>query len=362
MSKREDVRKKAFFDYLYLGDIEGASLCALGHECEYMTAHKPKGGQTTLQEVILGGLAVVTDGRSADNFLKVAVWLLDHGADPHQLATASAEVDEPYEYYIKDKPEQILYVNWVDESTSSLIAAILNAIDELESVEDWADARKWLASFLPILKKAAVASARSDDHVALASFVQDSWYKVLADKETHDLVLQCVDGSVSAHSCVLCQTSCVLRAMLKTRMLEAESRQIQVDCPCAAATTFLELVYMGGTLRKYSIATGLPALDLAHRWQVKGVVYLLERAACRALTKETFGAIAEAAVLKGLVALRSECEWFAREHELHKSEKEFLGSLPEVVVRWLGEVLPQGPSPSRKRIFSLISESADLPL
>ena len=82
----------------------------------------------------------------------------------------------------------------------------------------------------------------------------------------------------------------------------------------AAVKLFLELVYTGGSSADpLPVPDALAALDLAHRWDVVGVVGMLERAITPLIGKTTFSEIAEAAALKDLPLLKSSCVKYAQE-------------------------------------------------
>ena len=83
----------------------------------------------------------------------------------------------------------------------------------------------------------------------------------------------------------------------------------------AAVKLFLELVFTGGTIAAdVTAADALAALELAHRWQVVGVVGMLERALVPLIDLATFSEIAETAAtpLKGLPLLSSSCVKYAQ--------------------------------------------------
>mmetsp|Transcript_67075 Transcript_67075/g.125323 ORF Transcript_67075/g.125323 Transcript_67075/m.125323 type:complete len:353 (-) Transcript_67075:98-1156(-) len=352
MTTPVSVRKKAFFNFITLADLDGAALCSVGHEREFATSHHPETGETTLQALVLAGIggpypAAPTQDVQEARFLKMTVWLLDHGADPHQLHSETGEAKEhKFQYNDGEK----LLCRSDHQSASSLISDVLLKIEMMQKKKtDWEHVQKRLTRFVQAFQKATVATGYMEDQAQVATFVQDLWVKAQADTAAHDLVLVGTDGKTSAHSCMLAHASPVVAAMMQSGMAEATTRSISVDCPTAAVNYLLELIFTGSTSRAYSTDVGLPALDLAHRWQVDGAVRILERAACRALTKETFAPIAEAAVLKGLEVLRSECARFISGQEgknLKNSKK-----LPAAVSKWLSS-LELGPS-AKKRRFSV---------
>mmetsp|Transcript_51691 Transcript_51691/g.85738 ORF Transcript_51691/g.85738 Transcript_51691/m.85738 type:complete len:398 (-) Transcript_51691:124-1317(-) len=139
------------------------------------------------------------------------------------------------------------------------------------------------------------------------------WEKFLLSSPTHDVVLQCEDGiQVTAHAQLLSCASPVLSAMLSSNMLEGSQQRVQLpDCPRAAASLFLELLYTGTTNAEVDSSVALSVLTLAHRWQIPSVVSMMERALAGLLTEENFPEVASAASHRDLPTLKRACITFA---------------------------------------------------
>merc|ERR1719335_1770952 len=109
--------------------------------------------------------------------------------------------------------------------------------------------------------------------------VVEMWERMLNARSSHDVTFRTKDGAITAHLSLLSQASPVLDAMLSSGMRESTEKCIEVkDVSSKAMSFFLELLYTGTTCSDADARTALPALDLAHRWQVDGVVAMMSRA------------------------------------------------------------------------------------
>ncbi|CAE7742034.1 klhl36 [Symbiodinium microadriaticum] len=141
----------------------------------------------------------------------------------------------------------------------------------------------------------------AQSNVSVPQSVVDTWEAVREMTSTHNVVFQTADGEVSAHDFILVTTSPVLRAMLDSTMKEGLSKRIPVkDSSGSGVRLFVDLLYTSSTGEDPNYQTMLVALDLAHRWQVNGVVSVLAGMLSEMIAVNSFPAIAEAAMLKGL--------------------------------------------------------------
>ena len=114
------------------------------------------------------------------------------------------------------------------------------------------------------------------DQVRVDQSVVDLWERVLGSTSSHDVAFETADKPVTAHSLLLSEASPVLKAMLHSPMREGETRQIEVkDTSSSGVQLFLETLYTCSSRSEPTCIDVLAALDLAHRWQVNGVVIIL---------------------------------------------------------------------------------------
>eukprot|EP00438_Fugacium_kawagutii_P020902 Skav211793 [mRNA] locus=scaffold305:268434:270184:+ [translate_table: standard] len=120
------------------------------------------------------------------------------------------------------------------------------------------------------------SSQRHQVHVDQS--VVDHWERFLGSTSSHDVTFLTADAPVTAHASFLQEASRVLKAMLSSSMKEGETRQIEVrDASRSAVQLFLEILYTcSSSSSEPSCEDTLAALDLAHRWQIGGVVGILE--------------------------------------------------------------------------------------
>lgn len=183
----------------------------------------------------------------------------------------------------------------------------------------------------------------------------DLWESIRHLTSSHNVIFDTSDGEVSAHDHVLAVASPVLQAMLESAMKEGTSRRIQVkDSPSSGISLFLDVLYTSSTRADPDHQTMLVALDLAHRWQVHGVVQTLCSALCDMIDVKSFAAIAEAAVLKGLEMLVRACTSFGSQNEqVQKMRRN--GALPAAVRKLLGEpeheIIDVEQQPKKRRVF-----------
>ena len=84
------------------------------------------------------------------------------------------------------------------------------------------------------------------------------------------------DGHVIAHDLPLIAASPVLKAMLESPVMGAQTKRIAVkDASSEGVSLFLDILYTTATRSNPDHKTMLVALDVAHRWQVHSVVRML---------------------------------------------------------------------------------------
>ena len=177
------------------------------------------------------------------------------------------------------------------------------------------------------------------------------WEASRADHASHDVILECAASEqASCHGHLLSLASPVVKVMLDSEMTEGQHRRIPVhDCPQFAANLFLDLVYSGTTDDPPDATACVAALDLAYRWQVSGVVAMLERALTNLISDRDFEPIAIAAALKELPQLRRACLRFAAGSE-SVARKRARRELTPAVAEMLGDrPAAQTSTQARKR-------------
>ena len=131
----------------------------------------------------------------------------------------------------------------------------------------------------------------------------------------------------------------------KESMKEGSSKRIPVkDSSGSGVRLLVDMLYTSSTRDDPDYKTVLVALDLAHRWQVDSIAPVLEGILTGMVTVESFVAITEAAILKGLELLQRACRTFATNNSEIKTMLES-GSLPSEVRKLLGE--PEFPAPDQ---------------
>eukprot|EP00435_Cladocopium_sp_Y103_P041114 s1324_g11.t1 len=192
------------------------------------------------------------------------------------------------------------------------------------------------------------------------------WEKSLAAKDSHDLTIETADGVVTAHAHMLKVVSSVVTAMLQSPMKEGKAQRIEIkDTSSKAVSLLLEI--LGGVIRiLYTCSvqegldyqTALGALDLAHRWQVEVVVAILTDLLAGMITDESFPAIGEHAVLKGLERLKAAAQRFGAESKKVQADLK-AGRLPAVVAQLFPAALKASksnePKPKRRYIERAVS-------
>lgn len=296
-------------------------------------------------------------------------WMVRQGADPAQRASPHAD----YNYFIvaadDNEEESKIEINVAGHSAISVLVQFRDAMlrhpkaeefwpvpDDDDDADDDSDedlpcGPHTVECLINALVEAPLNNSKRDVQTVDASVIS-MWEDVLADEACQDLTFECEGGSaVGAHALVLSCASPVLRAMVSSRMREGNERKIEVgDSSEAAVKLFLELVYTGGTsVDSLTAADTLAALDLAHRWQVVGVVGMLERAIVPLIDPATFSVIAEAAVLKSLPLLSSSCVKYAQRERAIIDELAGKGELSPAVLSLVGKRMSASGEPAAKK-------------
>mmetsp|Transcript_36078 Transcript_36078/g.84579 ORF Transcript_36078/g.84579 Transcript_36078/m.84579 type:complete len:362 (-) Transcript_36078:205-1290(-) len=331
------LRIKALFDSIHSADLEGVQTAAKGMN---LRCNDTLSGATPLQAIVYQ-LAMSEKEEDSKALLEIAHWLVREGADPDQegddVVTNQTQGHWQGQIWMDEDAEASkITFTYTGQSALSLLTKMRRDMKD-SGCEAW---KPYLSVWPPLMRifMEALHAAMGDSSEARSSVldsVSDLWVALSNDKDSHDLVITAADGDITAHCCVLSMASPVVNAMLSSGMSEAASKQIKVDCPAQSVRFILDLLYSGSSCQSYSSGFGLPALDLAHRWELIGVVGMLQRAAITSLSSENFGATAEAAILKNLDKLKAACETFAYKNPDIKAT-----TLPAIVSRWLGNQHP----------------------
>eukprot|EP00928_Gymnodinium_smaydae_P067865 TRINITY_DN50863_c0_g1_i1.p2 TRINITY_DN50863_c0_g1~~TRINITY_DN50863_c0_g1_i1.p2 ORF type:complete len:142 (-),score=31.38 TRINITY_DN50863_c0_g1_i1:1-426(-) len=137
--------------------------------------------------------------------------------------------------------------------------------------------------------------------------------------------------------------------MLSSAMREGARKQIELkDTSSEGLAFFLDLLYTGSTCSDVDSSVALEALDLAHRWQVGGLIAMVASALKRMITDKNFADIAESAVLKDLTDLKQACATFAsKSANVQKNLQQ--GALPAAVREFLGRPSPSSSNRGAKK-------------
>ena len=155
-----------------------------------------------------------------------------------------------------------------------------------------------------ILTKGTATAARRN--LSMPQGVVDMWESIREMTSTHNVVFETADYEVSAHDLILVAASPVLKAMLDSTMTEGSSKRIPVkDSSGSGVRLFVDMLYTSSTRDEPDYKAVLVALDPAHRWQVESIVPVLVGILTEMVAVDSFAAIAEAAMLKGLESLQS---------------------------------------------------------
>ena len=157
---------------------------------------------------------------------------------------------------------------------------------------------------------------------------------------------------VQAHSRLVSLASRVVATMLAAPMAEAQTRRIEVaDCTKDAVLLFLDLLYTGTTTTDPGASVLLTALVLAHRWDVLGVVSMLEVALIDKITDATFVDVATNAVYLDLERLKNACITFSKTSGAVEKMLAQGTLAPGVVALLTGQQPSTAPPAKRRKAF-----------
>ena len=307
-------------------------------------------GSPPLHHLVHGVVACKFRNRS--DVLECAKWLMSKGADPSQVAPeecgASCEAwqldvdgktkdDSKIEVAIQGHSAISLLIEWKDQilALSHVWGSECCALDDL-------DALLGVFTAQPLDQRKMVSVDES---------VLRLWEDIFADDASHDVTIVCQGGeTIGSHALILSNASPVMRAMLSSSFREGAERRIDVtDAPLAAARLFLELAYTGGSAEDLAVDNALSALDLAHRWQVSGVINMLDRALVPLICRKDFVRLAEAAILKSLPSLTNGCVQYALKHPAIINSLEQKKELSTSVLALIGRAIAADGQPAAKK-------------
>ena len=274
--------------------------------------------------------------------------MMKAGADPLQTCSST----DSHKVWKSNDKDNTLIATPYKGSAISFACAHLKALKAATVGTDWSGRITMFQHFLEALTQ----GVRTRNNVSVPQGVVDMWESIREMTSTHNVIFETADEEVSAHDLVLVAASHVLKAMLESTMKEGSSKRISVkDSSGSGARLFVDMLYTSSTRDEPDYKTVLVALDLAHRWQVDRIVPVLAGMLPEMLTVDSFVAIAEAAMLKGLESLQRACRTFATNNSEIKTMVERC-TLP-AVRKLLGESeAPAAEQGQRKkrRIFTEI--------
>jgi len=314
-------------------------------------------------------MAIVSEGiRWGENRSEVAAvwrllrWCFSQGADPRKEAPVSVS-GRSGGYGGSDAWPKIESEPHAGHSAISLAIAIEAKLSKHQAKYDAQirNAQKMfqlMAEFVP---------ARRGSVVAVPEAVADIWEGVLLDSRCSDAELRIslpdgkLGGAIRAHSAVLRRASPVLDALFASPMREGQTGVVRVEgATDEGVRLLLQLIYTGTiTGEDPEVPELLIAMDLAHRWQIGHVVEMLEWSLAGKVDVAHFNALCEAAVLKGLPALRSACRSFAGTNRDVQAALQ-RGELGETTSHELGACLG-GPSNTSAGSIVVVDGGVQLP-
>ena len=268
-----------------------------------------------------------TSGQVEIETVKIATWLVKRGADPNlRCRREFPQAQDWMSIFLEKHDQSDVRYTVAGHSAYSMLAQVQRDMRGSKHAENWSPYLRKLSGLMSTLAQTKPEAAT----VSMSPAVLEVWEKFSADKQWHDLVVEAIDGEVTAHAAFLACVSPVVASMLSSNMKEARSKRIAVDVPTKALSFMFELLYTGASSKVFSNSFALPALDLAHRWQITHIVEMLETPVAGALNVENFADVSESAVLKDLPKLKLACRNFAHEHPEVLSE-----DLPQSVQEYL---------------------------
>ncbi|OLP97388.1 BTB/POZ domain-containing protein [Symbiodinium microadriaticum] len=275
------------------------------------------------------------DNKMHGKLYEIAEWLLEVGGEPgHKITNKSGQ----YQLCKSGRTEETkILVDWRGHSAVSFAFAMISQLQLRKGGADWSKEQAFLESLVALFASTAAGNNPRGADVTVPQSTLELWESMRDMTDSHNVIFQSSDGEVSAHDQILKAASPVLKAMLASAMKEGTSKRIEVkDSSCSGVSLFLDLLYTSSTREDPDYKTMLVALDLAHRWQVHGVVRTLCIALRDMIDSQSFLAIAEAAALKGLEMLERACASFgAADQKVQAMLAK--GGLPVAVRKLLGK-------------------------
>eukprot|EP00435_Cladocopium_sp_Y103_P057536 s1389_g19.t2 len=264
-----------------------------------------RGGKTLLVARI--GQALY-NSQKFEQALDTIDWLICSGASIEQQCTGG----QTYLYWSERPNVPEVQVECEGLNAISYVQALQEKMRQ--HLSEWTRQEAFLVRVMSCFATAsskACYSSMAGPRVPIHEGIAELWVKSLAAKDSHDLTIETADGPVTAHGHMLKAASSVVTAMLQSPMKEGNTGRIEIkDMSSKAVSLFLEILYTCSAQEEPDRQTALHALDLAHRWQVEAVVQMLADLLAGMIMDESFTAIAEHAVLKGLDRLKTAAKNF----------------------------------------------------
>ncbi|CAE7781362.1 KLHL6 [Symbiodinium sp. CCMP2592] len=339
-----DGVREAVFSLIQVADLQGLQVITPG-DFDWSVP----GGTTKILPLIEAMVGSKTDKTLAGVTTRVEMirWMVKAGANPLQ---AHSHEQEHWIWKVSDKDKTMIRIPY-NRSAISFACELLAAMKAAPQGTDWSFKITAFERFLAALTR----GAPTRNTVSVRQGLVDMWESIREMTSTHNVVFEAADEEVWAHDLVLVAASPVLKAMLKSTMTEGSSKRISVkDSLGSGVRLFVDMLYTSSTRDEPDYKTVLIALDLAHRWQVDRIVPVLAGILPEMITVDSFAAIAEAAMLKGLEPLQRACRTVAANNSDIKTMLETC-TLPTEVRKLLGE--SKAPSAEqglrkKRRIFT----------
>lgn len=309
---------------------------------------------TPLQVASIFGITA-THTAKFKQYLELVSWLITVGADPAQEAPGTCRHVRSI-WKDADRAGTEVKLKFTGASAIAVVVQCRRLLEKEMHEKgrmkaDWTAEITNLTHILNKLGKTYLSKMKESQKISVDVSVVELWERMYNARSSHDVTFRTKDGDITAHLAMLSQASPVLDAMLSSGMRESTEKCIEVkDVSSKAMSFFLELLYTGATCSDVDAKSALPALDLAHRWQVDGVVAMISRALEGMLEDDNFSDIAEAAVLKGLIELKRTCATFATDSAgVQRQLNE--GKLPVIVSEFLGRPTDSKTPAKKRRTF-----------
>ena len=181
---------------------------------------------------------------SHSNFLNMAEWMLQRGADPQRRLPAMDSKQKQINWFkVGDKASTQISVLTAGHSALTFVFAFVRLMQEGKGGADWSDTIALLKKFIALTARSAPATG---ERIPVHPSVVEFWESARDMTSTHNVIFEAADGEVSAHDHILRSASPVLKAMLDSTMKEGSSRRIAVkDSSATGVSLFLDIVYLG---------------------------------------------------------------------------------------------------------------------